>query len=560
MRAGARGDASTDNTTAIQTAENALYAAGGGTLYFPAGTYLTGLVQKRAGVTWLGDGPGATIIKLKSGTNDHLIVDYNWQNNLTYSGGPYFICDLTLDGNKANNSAGTALTMQCFGSRLMNVDIQNAYNNGICLSGQTRNGANIVNTVPNNRFEHVHITGCRERAFYGADSAGSILADAMFLGCIFSNCGDAGYDQIVIDRAAGFTFCDCRWYSGYRGDLNLSRTGGTQITACDFELNATEAANNGSVYANITLGFNGALSTVSIIGNVFWNNTHTATATDSYYAIYATSAQNSLAIVGNGFRWTAGTNPKVFQNNGSINHNGYFSDNNITGYTLPDDLGSGVDRINRGSLATRRWVYGNDFTTFSNNFTWQPSGDDQALVMGMMPNGSGSFTRFAAYGVSDPDNSHFVALESAATYQALNFDANGTGVLKAGRIVVGGTLVMNFPADAGSAAAKVPLCADAGLSIATRTVTSGTTILDGGDGVVIADATSGNVTLTLPGASIHGAGRSPELRIRRSDATGNTVTVQRPGGNTLNGGASETLAAGIGKIYVSDGVSAWFSW
>lgn len=59
---GAVGDASTDDTAAIQAALNALNVNGGGTLYFPLGTYMiTSTLQVYSNTCITGDGPGSVI-------------------------------------------------------------------------------------------------------------------------------------------------------------------------------------------------------------------------------------------------------------------------------------------------------------------------------------------------------------------------------------------------------------------------------------------------------------------------------------------------------------------
>src|SRR6185369_5924808 len=90
------------------------------------------------------------------------------------------------------------------------------------------------------------------------------------------------------------------------------------------------------------------------------------------------------------------------------------------------------------------------------------------------------------------------------------------------------------------------------------TYTSGTTTIASTDFFVIADATSGNVTLNLPAANAMGAGKTAGLRIKRKDSTGNTVTISRAGSDTIDGGTSTTLAAPASKDFESDGVSAWY--
>lgn len=50
-RAGARGNGSTLNTRVINRTINKLHASGGGTLFFPAGTYLTGAIRMKSNIT-----------------------------------------------------------------------------------------------------------------------------------------------------------------------------------------------------------------------------------------------------------------------------------------------------------------------------------------------------------------------------------------------------------------------------------------------------------------------------------------------------------------------------
>lgn len=95
---GAVSDGVTDNTSALQAAINAAIASGE-TLYFPAGTYLTGKLTLSGSIRMT----GAATLKLKSATNDHLL-----QNN---SGGAINVDvrDMTFDGDYANQTAWTSL-------------------------------------------------------------------------------------------------------------------------------------------------------------------------------------------------------------------------------------------------------------------------------------------------------------------------------------------------------------------------------------------------------------------------------------------------------------------
>lgn len=99
---GAKGDAATNDRDSIQAALDAAFGAGGGMVFVPAGTYVVdpnpGL-QVKSNVTLAGTGAGS-IIKLKDAStrNDNIIKSEDWVN--------VTICDLTLDGNRANQAGG----------------------------------------------------------------------------------------------------------------------------------------------------------------------------------------------------------------------------------------------------------------------------------------------------------------------------------------------------------------------------------------------------------------------------------------------------------------------
>jgi hypothetical protein len=78
----ATGDGSTDDTPAIQACHALL--TNGGLLYFPAGTYLySGSVTPLPNVTWLGAGPGASLLKRKTGASVNYVVSGTASNPYT---------------------------------------------------------------------------------------------------------------------------------------------------------------------------------------------------------------------------------------------------------------------------------------------------------------------------------------------------------------------------------------------------------------------------------------------------------------------------------------------
>lgn len=76
-------------------------------------------------------------------------------------------------------------------------------------------------------------------------------------------------------------------------------------------------------------------------------------------------------------------------------------------------------------------------------------------------------------------------------------------------------------------------------------------------GLVLVNAAGGNVILTLPAAN---ALPNATYRFVRTDASGNSVTVQRAGGDAVDAGTSFSLSTqGAAREIASDGVATWRS-
>ncbi len=95
---------------------------------------------------------------------------------------------------------------------------------------------------------------------------------------------------------------------------------------------------------------------------------------------------------------------------------------------------------------------------------------------------------------------------------------------------------------------------DAGVTFATTTQTTNYTV-GSSDTVVFANATSGNVTVTIPAASGLAGYR---FYIKRVDGSANTVTVQRSGSDTIDGMTSFTLDQQYTAFAVVSNGSAWY--
>ncbi len=107
---------------------------------------------------------------------------------------------------------------------------------------------------------------------------------------------------------------------------------------------------------------------------------------------------------------------------------------------------------------------------------------------------------------------------------------NGAGT--SGTVTIGDS---NTPAvNIGSTSTNTTITGGQKISVVAKTANYTLTLFDF---VVTVDATGGNVTLILPAAAI-----GQTYRIKRLDASGNTVTITAAGADTIDGAATVTLA------------------
>lgn len=134
---GATGDGVTDDAPSIQLAVDALHALGGGSLYFPSGTYLLSTTQgvhhifirPRSNIMYYGDGR-SSILKA-----DNNVINFNFfrclsDDPVSTTLSNVIFKDLTFDGNGTNNLApvGGAVDQVAIGTNIgSNIVIDNVY-------------------------------------------------------------------------------------------------------------------------------------------------------------------------------------------------------------------------------------------------------------------------------------------------------------------------------------------------------------------------------------------------------------------------------------------------
>jgi hypothetical protein len=239
---GAKGDGSTDDTSAITNALSAANSGGGGIVYFPSGTYITTNQTLYSKVHLVGAGVGATTIKLKNGTNTDLLSANTSYINLSASinagntGGitQWSIQNMTLDGNKANQSSGTSYCMRFYGYAfyLNNLNIINGYSGGVLCDWN--GGVNSPDYTIDNLEAFIANIKVHDNNGICWQMGGP--HDSMFKSCLFYDSGNHNFH--LAPNAQAVLFSQCHFYSGpHLGDscAMLCESSTNMFVGCEFE-------------------------------------------------------------------------------------------------------------------------------------------------------------------------------------------------------------------------------------------------------------------------------------------------------------------------------------
>ena len=208
---GAIGDDRADDTASLQAALDAA-ASRGGAVLVPAGVYRTRTLTISSKVHLHGEGIEATILKLQNRTDDDLIRtrDFHLLSGGNTVGGPFnwSIRGLTLDGNRANISAGAGLRIYGWGYILGDLRIRQCADGGIWSEWSTKDPVWTKNgtETPGDSMEaqvvnlKVHDCGNGGVIFRGPH-------DSQFANCVIWNTTTHGFH---IESSAHFSGVGCQ--------------------------------------------------------------------------------------------------------------------------------------------------------------------------------------------------------------------------------------------------------------------------------------------------------------------------------------------------------------
>jgi hypothetical protein len=228
---GAKGDNVTNDTVAIQTAIDAVFAAGGGTLFFPAGTYLVSTLSLNWGtsptsIKFIGAGKDATVIQKTGGSFDAVFALTASLGDGTYSE----FADMRIIG-----------TSSCDGFTITN--------------------------LARNVWRNVRVNGCDS----GIENLGSLIST--FYDCdLLSN--TTGYRA----RKSSSIYCNSIQFFGgsVRGNslwgFDIGDTSGFNIYGTDIESNGTAVGTGGGFIVRDTCDDESGIANISLNGVWFENN------------------------------------------------------------------------------------------------------------------------------------------------------------------------------------------------------------------------------------------------------------------------------------------------
>lgn len=262
---GAKGDGSTDDTTAIQAAINACSTAGGGTVLLPAGVFVVVQISLPSLVELAGAGEEVTILREKSGGNNTVLVSsnfgFNTGTNNTTSPNEFGIRDLTIDGNAGINGLPGSQTfgygMQLYGYRyrLRNVSVRNCHNDGIWSEWANAAAAQTPNNVESSWSNvTVHDNGNNGITWEGPH-------DSRWADVVSYNNNNIGIR--ILGNGSALQAVNCHaWGNWQQGWSFESTLGAAYLSGCE-----SEGSNSGATTPQVYI--NGQNDVTWVGGNIF---------------------------------------------------------------------------------------------------------------------------------------------------------------------------------------------------------------------------------------------------------------------------------------------------
>lgn len=223
------GNGVADASAAIQAKIALAQAAGGGHVIIPQGTYIiNATLTLPSYVTLSGQGMEATTLKLKTGANQNVITTTSTSSlvsGATSGGAKYWgVRDLTINGNRAGNSAGHGIYTYGRAYFLKNLRIEACKQSGVWSRWGTTGvyPDSMTDYMMESHIDTVLIQDCGQYGLYYDGPHDGMITGV--IAALNSRTTDGTYDGIYVgSRAGGTQFDKCHsWGDTHKYDYNVN--------------------------------------------------------------------------------------------------------------------------------------------------------------------------------------------------------------------------------------------------------------------------------------------------------------------------------------------------
>lgn len=289
--------------------------------------------------TYRGDSRN-TVLKQADGANlPGLIVSDSYLDNSQYTGNPIVLKDLTLNGNRSNNSTGTdGVIIRSWQTTVSDMQIANFSGHGLKVTNRSQNGTQLVNTQVNGRISNMFITDNSKNGVYVEDSGNSVTDWNLVDNWVASS----GQSGIYMDNAAGWVVERNHVYGVPHNGIYANRAFGTAIS--DNYVEDFGRSTQTGTYYGVNATLQGDAATTMQGNRVFNFNGERAGSTYRYISISNVNYGTGVAsVTGNAVRGANGSQSTgYYYSRGGNQLNVTSTGNNAVNVATPRTATSGV--------------------------------------------------------------------------------------------------------------------------------------------------------------------------------------------------------------------------
>jgi parallel beta-helix repeat protein len=244
---------------------------------------------------YYGESKNATTIRQASGANLRaLIASDSWVNNSPTAGDPIRIEHLNIDGNSASNSGTNVLVIRSWLSRIEDVIVQNAPEDGIQVTSVSENGNVLTNTEVNGVIDDVWVKSSGANGIDVVDP-GSWVTDWWLLDNAVQ---DSAQSAIYLQNCAGWMVRGNHVYGVGKDGIHASRCYGSSIEGNYIEQFGSSGG-SGNTYYGIVATLQGSAASVVSGNKVFMFGGTANGASLRYIDVQGNYGATQASVIGN---------------------------------------------------------------------------------------------------------------------------------------------------------------------------------------------------------------------------------------------------------------------